>query len=234
MNELKTTRQWNKDANVQMISSREVAEMLEIKEHGKMLRKIDSLNEILTKTKLAWSDYWIESEYLACNGEKRREYLVTKKGCELIAHKTTGEKGVLFTVRYMERFEELQKAVIDSYMISDPIERAKRWIEEQQERLLLAEKVEEQRPKVEYHDKVLNSDKLITTTDVAKDLGMSARKLHTALHEKGIIYRQGTNWKLYAKYEDRVPTYCDYVINEYSQQLKWTEKGRKWIIDVLA
>ena len=40
-----------------------------------------------------------------------REYQVTKKGCELIAHKTEGEKGVLFTVKYMERFEKMEQEI---------------------------------------------------------------------------------------------------------------------------
>ena len=38
----------------------------------------------------------------------------------------------------------------DSYMIDDPIERAKRWIEEAQERLALQETVNEQRKEIEY------------------------------------------------------------------------------------
>lgn len=97
--------------NFKTISSREVAEMMELRNHSDMLRKIDSINQILTNANLRSSDYWNESQYKAGNGEMRREYQVTKKGCELIAHKTEGEKGVLFTVKYMERFEQLEQEV---------------------------------------------------------------------------------------------------------------------------
>ena len=38
----------------------------------------------------------------------------------------------------------------DSYQIEDPIERAKRWIEEQQEKQQLEAKVREQKPKADY------------------------------------------------------------------------------------
>ena len=43
----------------------------------------------------------------------------------------------------------------DSYMIDDPIERAKRWIEEAQERLALQETVNEQRKEIEYKENII-------------------------------------------------------------------------------
>ena len=114
------------------------------------------------------------------------------------------------------------------------IERAKVWIKEQEEKQKLLLEIEEQKPKVEYHDTVLKSQKLISTTDVAKDLGMSARKLNEKLNELKVIYKQSNTWKLYSKHQDKVPEYCDYHINEFGQILKWTEKGRKWIIELLS
>lgn len=106
----------------------------------------------------------------------------------------------------------------------------------------LLDKIEEQTPKVEYFDKVLDPKdeengftKLITTTDIAKDLGMSARKLNKLLNDKGIIYKQGNSWKVYTKYEFLIKEkYCDYKMNEFGQILKWTEKGRKFIIETIS
>ena len=101
--------------------------------------------------------------------------------------------------------------------------------------------IEEQKPKVEYHDKVLNPTdeengftKLLTTTEIAKDLGMTARQLNNILHEKRIIYKKGKTWVLYSKYDHLISEkYCDYFINEFGNLLKWTEKGRKFIIELL-
>lgn len=93
--------------------------------------------------------------------------------------------------------------------------------------------IEEMQPKVNYHDKVLNGDKLVTTTDIAKDLGMTARQLHNKLHDMKIIFKTGNHWTFYAKYQTRIPLYADYQIGEHGQILKWTEKGRKWIIKLL-
>lgn len=219
---------------VKTISSREVAEMMDVR-HGDLLEKIDKINKDFSNGKIRSSKYWVEGVYKqAGNGKENREYQVTKLGCEFLAHKTTGKKGNLFTARYMDKFEEMKVEVTrNSYMIADPIERAKAWIREEEERKMLALTVEQQKPKVEYHDTVLNSNKLVTTTDIAKDLGMSARSLNLKLNELGIIFKQGKSWKLYAKHQNKVPEYCDYHINEFGQTLKWTEKGRKFIIDTL-
>ena len=72
-------------------------------------------------------------------------------------------------------------------------------------------------PKAEFYDKVLNPTdeengftKLLTTTEVAKDLGMTARQLNNILHEKRIIYKKGKTWVLYSKYDHLISEkYCD-------------------------
>ncbi len=97
----------------------------------------------------------------------------------------------------------------------------------------LENEIEELEPKAEKYITIYNSDNLYKTTDVAKDLGMSASKLNKILNEKEIIFKKGNTWYFYSKYEDMVPEYADYIINEYGQQLRWTNKGREWIINLL-
>ncbi|MGL6099577.1 MAG: Rha family transcriptional regulator [Fusobacteriaceae bacterium] len=97
----------------------------------------------------------------------------------------------------------------------------------------LVEKLEYQEPIVKYHDEVLKPKNLISVTDIAKDLGITAVRLNRLLHEAKIQYKQSGTWFLYAEHEKKVPEYADYVISEYGQQLKWSEIGRKWIIEVL-
>lgn len=93
----------------QKLDSREVAEMMEM-EHPKLLRKIDDINEDFRKSKIGFSKYWEESSYQVV-GQTRsyRCFLITKRGCEFLAHKTTGTKGNLFTDRYMDRFAEMEQ-----------------------------------------------------------------------------------------------------------------------------
>lgn len=92
--------------------------------------------------------------------------------------------------------------------------------------------IEEQKPKVEYHDTVLHSKKLITVTDVAKDLGLSAQKLNKILKDNKILFKQSKIWKPYENYSWLINDgYMDYHINEFGQVLKFTEKGRQWLIE---
>ena len=111
---------------------------------------------------------------------------------------------------------------------------AQKTIEKKNQKIKLLEtKVEEDKPKVEYHDTVLRAEKLSTMTEIAKDLGMSAIKLNQILHELHIQYKKGKSWFLYAEYEKLVPSHFDYHITEFGQTLKVKEIGRKWIIELL-
>ena len=92
------------------ISSREVAEMMETR-HDVLLKKIDTINKDFTAHKIVVSKYWIESSYVDRSGKSNREFQITKKGCECLAHKTTGTKGNLFTDKYMDKFEAMEKVL---------------------------------------------------------------------------------------------------------------------------
>lgn len=56
----------------------------------------------------------------------------------------------------------------DSYMIDNPVERAKRWIEEYEERLALEEKIKRDEPLVAFADKVSNVSNAIDISALAK------------------------------------------------------------------
>lgn len=91
------------------IDSREVAEMTEVR-HSDLLEKINGYITHLTNGKFRSSDFFIPSTYKGGNGEIRPCYLITRKGCDMIANKMTGEKGVLFTAAYVTKFEEMERA----------------------------------------------------------------------------------------------------------------------------
>ena len=101
---------------IPVIDSREVARMME-KPHREILRYIDgdkssgviSIVDCLVKAEASLSDYFIESSYLTNNNLKCKCYLVTKKGCELLGNKQQGEKGMLFSIAYVERFNAMEK-----------------------------------------------------------------------------------------------------------------------------
>ena len=101
--------------------------------------------------------------------------------------------------------------------------------------------IEKQKPKVTYHDIVLSCSDLLTTTQVAKDFGITGQKLNKILNEEGIQYKDNTGlWMLYSEYlsnnyaQTSTHTYQD-KDGEYHAKLhlKWTQKGRLFIYDLL-
>lgn len=100
----------NENTEILTINSKEVAEMVGTR-HKNLLRKIDEVNRDFNERNIEPVKYWRESTYKDAKGEERRCYEITKRGCEFIAHKTTGTKGNIFTHRYMEKFEELNQIV---------------------------------------------------------------------------------------------------------------------------
>ena len=92
------------------LNSKEVAVMMETR-HDNLMRKISGINKDFNDHKIEVVDYWLESSYLDKKGEERKCYEITKRGCEFLAHKSTGTKGNLFTVRYMDKFDEMERTL---------------------------------------------------------------------------------------------------------------------------
>ena len=108
--------------DVQTITTLEIAEMMET-EHGEILKKLEgttkpdgSVKQIgiiptLGKGNFPVADYFQESTYTDAQCKPRKCYNVTKLGCDFLANKFTGEKGILFTARYVKRFNEMEQAL---------------------------------------------------------------------------------------------------------------------------
>lgn len=102
---------------IPVIDSREVAEMLG-KEHYELLKEIEGRKDsknvgiipTLEKGNFHLSNYFIPSTYKAGKREYKC-YLCTKMGCELVGNKQQGEKGILFSAKYVERFNQYEEAL---------------------------------------------------------------------------------------------------------------------------
>ena len=97
------------------LDSREVAEMVE-KRHADLMRDIRTYESYLTGAEMRSLDFFIPKPYADNKGEERPGYQITRKGCEFIAHKMTGQKGALFTAKYIERFHKMEQAITGNGM----------------------------------------------------------------------------------------------------------------------
>ena len=86
-----------------------------------------------------------------------------------------------------------------SYLIEDPAERARQWAKEYEQRKALEEKVEEQRPKAQYFDALVDSKLLTNFRDTAKELHLPQNEFVDWLLNNGYIYRDSNaKFKPYA------------------------------------
>ncbi|WP_302579850.1 phage antirepressor KilAC domain-containing protein [Clostridium saudiense] len=85
-------------------------------------------------------------------------------------------------------------------------------------------------------DKLVHQNKLYTTSEIAKELGLSsATKLNNLLSEKKIQYKQNKTWLLYSKYSELglVSIKQDVLDNgKIIYDRKWTGKGRDFILNL--
>ena len=137
---------------------------------------------------------------------------IRKQGGYLIAKKGESEKEV------MKRAMEIAKTTL-----------AKR-----------DEQIAKLKPRAEYADSVLDSINCVTTTQLAKELGMSAQELNRRLCEMRIQYWQSGQYMLYAELARQVFAksrtrrhVCKHGIVMTEMYLVWTERGRNFIHQLL-
>lgn len=230
----------------QTISSREIAELTG-KDHRNVLRDCDTLNESYLKLGLAQISAGVY--YHPNTGKQQhRELLLTRmQTFDLM----TGYN-IELRIKVNRRWEELE-ATSRQLDFSDPatvLQLAQNWAEaerkakelaQQNERLAIQNEYQtksliEAKPKVEYYEQVMQSESLITTTIIAKELGMSAVTLNKLLHKHQVQYLVGETWVLYHRYQGKgytgtkTSTYKDSTGKDKTSVLTcWTEKGREFI-----
>lgn len=98
----------------------------------------------------------------------------------------------------------------------------------------------ELKPKADYYDEILNNPGLVTITQIAKDYGMSGKRMNEILHDLGIQYKQSDQWLLYSKYHGMGYTHSKTVDivrsdgrHDTKMNTKWSQKGRIFLYETL-
>ena len=184
----------------QKLDSREVAEMVG-KAHDKLLRDIRTYIEQLSLSKIGESDFFTESKYKNERGKEYPCYLITKEGCEFIAHKLTGVKGTEFTAKYIKRFHQMENVIKEHVpqgkeLLALAVLEAQKTIEEQ------TAQIEEMKPHAVLGQAITTANTSILVGDLAKILrqngvDIGAQRLFVWMRENGyLIKRKGTDWNL--------------------------------------
>lgn len=211
MNELSIIHQ----NGVDVIDSRSVAEAIG-KNHKELLRDIRNYVEILekaterksapsetpyesnernfalveksTEPNFGLSDFFIPSAYTDSTGRTLPCYLLTKKGCDMVANKMTGEKGVLFTAAYVTAFEKMRRE-LTCVMPQDFPSALRALADAEEQKLKLLAENQAMRGKADYFDALVDRNLLTGFRETAKELGINQNKLISFLLDNGYVYR---------------------------------------------
>ena len=212
-----------------VVSSRDIARVFE-KEHRRVLQDVRTIAE----NDLVWGLHnFVQSAYTNEQNKSQPEYLITRDGFTLLVMGYTGEKAMRFKKAYIAAFNEMESRFAPRNY---------------KEALLALVAAEEKKEALEVQNKVLQltADKYEGQTDtvglykageIAKELGISAKRLNDFLHSCRVQYRpNGSNtWQLYTDYaKDHIAaTQLVRLENGYDMpMLLWTPKGRDFIFDL--
>lgn len=229
-----------KEQNGQVLAnSLEVAEKFG-KRHDSVLRDIGNI--LKSDSTILWSEMFVESTYVNSRGKVYRCYEMNRDGFSLLAMGFTGKEALEWKLKYISAFNKMEERLKSGNQLTE---------EEKLKLQLFSKDAAEVAyahnrlvelatvpyiEKADYHDEVLKKKGLITTTVVAKDLGFkSATKLNQVMNANHIIFKnQSGTWCPYAEYEwlikEEYADYQSYTTDKAAPCLKWTEKGRKWIV----
>ena len=217
----------------QTMTSREIAELTN-KEHAHVIRDIRNLQE-----KVVGETIFGLSSYISEQGKELPMYTLDKKQTLLLV----SGYNALLRLKIINRWEELELAAqmtTTAFQVPSPREIAYLILRLEDEKEKLQNELVIAAPKVEYTDKVLTSISGIRTTQIAKELGMSAQKLNLSLKTHGVQYKRNSQWVLTAKYQHSnfTETVTVPVKNKSGDTITshltvWTEQGRRFIHSLL-
>ena len=162
------------------MGTREIAEMM-----GKRHDHIKSSAEKLIKSGAILTPATREFTH---NGNVYYEILLNKRDSIILVAQNSPE----FTARLVDRWAELEAMAAKPALpdFTNPVEAARAWADEVEQKQIAQQKLAIAAPKVEVFDKVMSRDNLLNATQVAKQVGMSAIKMNRKLDEIGGVYNK--------------------------------------------
>lgn len=220
------------------------------KTHDKVLRDIRGLS-CSKEFRLA---NFGESSYSNKQGRTMPKYIMTEQGFVLLAMGYTGKDAMRFKEAYIAEFERMreelrqqtttnQSQLPQSYLgaLKALVVQVEKNDQLEADKLMLRQCLAEAQPKLTYVDRILESKDTVCITQIAKDYGISGRRLNAILHDENVQYKVKGQWVLYWQHQDMGYTKSHTV--EYTRtsgergtkiQTEWTQKGRLFIHDILT
>lgn len=190
------------------LTSLEVAELMG-RTHKKVLESIrlyiSQMEEIEKKkstgTEKGWLKYFSDSTYIAGNGQEQPCFNVTKIGCEFLAHKLKGIKGTEFTMRYIDKFHDMEETIATPKLPQNTMELLELHYQALKE---VDSKVDKAEQRIDQLDNKL--EKAISDLPI---LGIEENRISNAIKAKGVKCLGGKQSNAYKDKSVRGRLYCD-------------------------
>lgn len=148
---------------------------------------------------------------------------------------------VLPSIRKHGGYVAGQEELTDAELLANAMLVANRVIEDRERQIKeLMEENKELEEDANYTRTILRNPGLVTTNQIAKDYGMSARTFNKLLHSMGIQYKQGKQWLLYSPYQSKGYTASKTYDFTHKNGRKdvgmltmWTQRGRAFLYSAL-
>ena len=205
-------------SNIQTMTLKEITDLIGVR-HDKACLKVLSMAEepefgTVSITDIVYND----------KGQTIQTYVLNQRQSIAVASRLN----VALLMRVIDRWQELEQK--EQFQIPQTLPEALQLAAD------LALKIEQDKPKIEYHDAVLATDNGITTTEIASELGMSAIKLNRLLESMKVQRKIGGRWVLTASHLDQGLTVEVTHVDDGGKSrhsMKWREKGRKLIHELV-
>ena len=222
--------------NEPIVSARQLHKTLEVKtrfsqwveQNFKMFKENEDFSSVVTTTQ--------QNQY---GGTKKlQDYAVTIRMAEHLAMMSKTNKGHEvreYFIQVEKDFNSPEKIMARALLMAD---KKIKLLENENENLLI--ELEEATKNADYLDLILQTKDGLTTTQIAQDYGMSARKMNQLLKRERIQRTVNGQWALYAKYlakgyiSSRTFDYVGKDGKPHSNMTTvWTQLGRRFIYDKL-
>lgn len=184
------------EGNQAVTDSLTVAEVFG-KRHDTVLRDIEvQIEKIQQAGEKEFSLHnFAESTYENGRGRKYRKYNLTEDAFTLVVMAYVTPEAMKMKIRFINEFKRMKDYIQQlnepSYMIEDPVSRAKRWISEQEERQQLEQALKIQEPLVNFAQSCMAAEKSLLVRELAK----LASKNGIMIGEKR-LFQKLREWKM--------------------------------------
>lgn len=222
-----------------LFKAQDVAAIIEHSDVSMMMKSVDE-DEKLTQT-------------LFVSGQNRNVWMLTESGLYEVLMQSRkpiakqfkkGVKHILHEVRTTGGYLSAKPDDTPEEIMAKAIQIANATLAKREARIQQLEAANERQetelkaaaPKVSYYDETLQSVNTLTTTQIAKELGLDAPKLNQRLKQAGVIFRQSGMWMLKQPYSalnltaTRTQTFTrSDGSTGTTMYTVWNERGRRFI-----